>query len=168
MGRVYRQFPGTVYVAALKRRKFSRQRESLWLEYRKMNSKFTKPLRTVFLTCLSWGAVGFFIGCLMEFVDPHGRIGDIWPAIFGIPAALCGLAYAILAWASPPHSRVRIAILGAVAGMIVSTLPFIFGSPTSTKPIWLLALRLAVILGIAGAMAALISNWVQRWNESRR
>jgi len=42
---------------------------------------------------IGWAGVGFLIEL---FVDPHGRIADIWPMVLGIPGFFGGAIFAVV------------------------------------------------------------------------
>jgi hypothetical protein len=72
---------------------------------------------------LTWAAAWGFVGFLIEaFVDPHGRIADIWPAVLGFPAFFGGVFFSIVLGIAARGRRFdelslpRFAAWGALAG----------------------------------------------------
>lgn len=78
------------------------------------------------LWVIGWG-LGF--GGIMEaFVDPEGRIGDIWPTMLAIPGFVGGIIFsALLLTAERRRSfdevpLLRFALWGAVTGIVLGLL----------------------------------------------
>lgn len=91
---------------------------------------------------LVWAPVAVLIGLA---VDPDGSMDEMWVAIGAIPGFLGGIVFsAVLAIAERRRrldqlSLPRFAAWGAVAGLLVGSLPFVIGDPTDEVPLWLLA-----------------------------
>lgn len=72
---------------------------------------------------VGWGLVGLLV--METFVDPHGRIADIWPMVLGIPGFLGGVVFSgILGMAEGRRrfdelSLSRFGVLGAVTGALL-------------------------------------------------
>jgi hypothetical protein len=80
----------------------------------------------IVLWIIGWG-LGF--GGIMEaFIDPDGRIGDIWPTMLAIPGLIGGVLFsALLLIAERRRSfdevpLFRFALWGAVAGIVLGLL----------------------------------------------
>jgi hypothetical protein len=102
-------------------------------------------------------------------------LGEIDPEHIGGPlyaGFLCGALFAFLArTASGRHrldqlSYLRAAALGALAGAIVGTLPFVLGDQkASERPVWVLPLAISAALAAASAISAVVARWISRQNS---
>lgn len=99
---------------------------------------------------LTWFAVWVGAGFLMEVFDPNGQIADIWPAVLGIPGFFGGVAFSVVLGIAAGRRRFdelslpRFAAWGAVAGLLLGTLPFALGDSSGAMPLWRL---IAVVFG---------------------
>lgn len=59
-------------------------------------TKWLRLVRGALGMGLTWGLGGALAGMLMEFVDPHGAIVDIWPAVLAYPAFLGGVVFSVV------------------------------------------------------------------------
>jgi hypothetical protein len=125
---------------------------------------------------LTWGLAGALLGMLMEFVDPHGEIADIWPAVFAYPGFFGGVVFSVVLGISARHRRFdelsipRFAAWGALGGLLVSLLPAAMvglGLATANVPLWKITAVLAAPLTIGSAIAASASLAVARTAEHR-
>ncbi|MBB6072294.1 hypothetical protein HNQ61_003956 [Longimicrobium terrae] len=119
---------------------------------------------------LVWGPVAVLIGMA---VDPDGSMDEMWVAIGAYPGFLGGVVFsAVLAIAARrrglddlPLSRV--AIWGAAAGLLVGTLPFLIGEPTSDRPVWVLAAIVISSITLLSAASAAGSLALARMADRR-
>jgi peptidoglycan/LPS O-acetylase OafA/YrhL len=102
---------------------------------------------------LFWAPVAVLIGFI---VDPDGSLDEMWPLIGAYPGFLGGVMFSIVLGVAARHRRLdelsvpRTAAWGALAGLIVGTLPFLIGDPTTNR-IWLLA---TVVIGTITVLSA--------------
>lgn len=108
---------------------------------------------------LIWGGAGALLGFFMEaFVDPHGRIVDIWPAMLGFPGFFGGLIFSVVLAIAERRRRfdelsvARVGAWGAVAGVLLGMLPFVVGDTSGDVS----PLQLGAVL--VSSMAILISG----------
>ena len=72
---------------------------------------------------LGWGLVGGFV--MEAFVDPHGRIADMWPQGLAMTGFLGGVIFSIVLWMTEGRRRFdelslpRVGVWGAVAGALM-------------------------------------------------
>jgi hypothetical protein len=103
---------------------------------------------------LVWAPVAVLLGIL---VDPDGSMDEMWVAVGAYPGFLGGVVFSIvLAIAARRRglaelSIARAALWGGFAGLLVGTLPFTLGTPTSEVPLWLLA---GVVIGSITLLSA--------------
>ncbi len=117
-----------------------------------------RRLRGAFGMALIWGGAGAFLGFLMEaFVDPHGRIADIWPAVLGFPGFFGGLFFSAVLSFTERHRRfdelsvARVGAWGALAGLLLGLFPFLIGDASGESP-WL------TFFVIVSSMTVLVSG----------
>ena len=72
---------------------------------------------------LAWGLIGGFV--MEAFVDPHGRIADMWPQGLAMTGFLGGVIFSIVLWMTEGRrsfhqlSLPRVGLWGAVAGTLL-------------------------------------------------
>jgi hypothetical protein len=132
-----------------------------------------KRIRGALVLGLIWAAVWGAVGMLMEiFVDPHGRIADIWPAVLGFPAFFGGaffffvLGYAERSRGFNELSIPRIALWGALAGLMVSALPLLLSTPAGGD--WKVVPIIAGPISLLTALSAAGSLAIARSGQERR
>lgn len=70
-----------------------------------------------------WGLVGGFV--MEAIVDPHGRIGDMWPPFFAMLGFVGGSLFSVMLWISEGRRRFdelslpRFTGLGALGGLLM-------------------------------------------------
>ena len=105
-----------------------------------------------------WAPVAVVIGMI---VDPDGSMDEMWVAIGAYAGFLGGLVFSAVLGVVGARRRFdelslsRVAGWGALAGLLVGSLPFTVGTPTTELPLWMLA---AVVVGpitlLSGVSAA--------------
>lgn len=121
------------------------------------------------LWIIGWG-LGF--GGIMEaFIDPDGKIGDVWPTALAIPGFIGGIVFSALLLIVERSSSfdevplVRFALWGAVTGIVLGllTIPAEVGdvSPGAAGMI-----GIATALGIVAAIgSSVFFRLVARWTR---
>ena len=89
--------------------------------------KWLKRLRAALglslIWALGWGLVGGFV--MEAFVDPHGRIADMWPQGLAMTGFLGGLIFSAVLWMTEGRRRFdelslpRVGAWGAVSGALL-------------------------------------------------
>lgn len=75
---------------------------------------------------VGWGLVGFLV--METFVDPHGRIADIWPMVLGMPGFFGGVIFSVVLGMAEGRRRFdelslpRFGAWGAVTGALLGVL----------------------------------------------
>ena len=118
---------------------------------------------------LTWGAVGFLLGGLIELIwnlwpaFPLGPMVDIWPAALAYPGFLGGAAFSVVLAVAGRRRRFeelsipRFAAWGAIGGVLVSLIPAAMvaaGLASTSIPVWQITASLAVPFALGGAVAA--------------
>lgn len=72
---------------------------------------------------LAWGLIGGFV--MEAFVDPHGRIADMWPQGLAITGFFGGVLFSLVLWMTEGRrnfhqlSLPRVGMWGAIAGALL-------------------------------------------------
>lgn len=110
------------------------------------------------LWALLWAPAAVLVGIV---VDPDGSMDEMWVAIGAYAGFLGGVAFAAVLAIVARRRRFeelspgRVAAWGAMAGLLVGTLPFLLGTPRTDVPVWLLPLVvIGAITVLSGASAA--------------
>lgn len=107
-----------------------------------------------------WGLVGGFV--MEALVDPHGKIGDLWPPFFAILGFAGGGLFSIALWISEGRRRFdelslpRTTGLGALGGLLLGG--FAFAQLNEAAPFWVRAVVLLAppVLCAASATSTLL------------
>lgn len=119
---------------------------------------------------LVWGPVAVLIGLM---VDPDGSMDEMWVAIGAYPGFLGGVVFSAVLAVAARHRGLddlplsRVALWGAAAGLIVGTLPFLIGEPTSDRPVWILAAIVITSITVLSAVSAAGSLALARMADRR-
>ena len=116
-------------------------------------NKWLKRIRAAlglgFIWALGWGLVGGFV--MEAFVDPHGRIADMWPQGLAITGFFGGLIFSAVLSMTEGRRRFdelslpRVGVLGGVAGALL----VLAGVSIGLKPAFA-----ALVLGPVAFMSA--------------
>ena len=118
---------------------------------------------------LGWGLLGGLLAIVSSFLpgNPFEAILDPWLAL-ALPGLLAGLLFAAIMRIGDRDRRMdelalgRIALWGAVAGVVLGTFPFLLGTPTSQYPIGQLVLMILGFTTIVSAGTAVGAALVYR------
>lgn len=127
--------------------------------------RWLRRIRGAVVLGLTWAVVWAVAAVLVgTIVDPDDSMDEMWVAVGAYPGFLGGVVFATVLGMAAGHRRfdelslARVGLWGAGAGLVVGTLPFVLGEPTSAVPVWLLALVVTgstTLLSGASAMASL-------------
>ena len=122
--------------------------------------KWLKRLRAAlglgFIWALGWGLVGGFV--MEAFVDPHGRIADMWPQGLAMTGFLGGLIFSVVLWMTEGRRRFdelslpRVGLWGAIAGALMILVGVSIGLQL---PVALMLLAPVTLLSAASATGSL-------------
>jgi drug/metabolite transporter (DMT)-like permease len=104
--------------------------------------KWWRRLRAALGMGLIWGIIwGLVGGFVMEaIVDPHGRIGDMWPPFFAMLGFAGGALFSVMLWISEGRRRFdelslpRFTGLGALGGLLMGG--YTAASLNEAAPFW--------------------------------
>ena len=125
--------------------------------------KWLSGLRGALVMTLTWvGGWGVGFGGLMEaFVDPHGELVDIWPALMAFAGFIGGTVFCALLLMSGSRrfeqvSHGRIATCGVMTGLILGVLAIAMGltSDIAIDQPERRPMAPAVMIGITTALSA--------------
>lgn len=109
-----------------------------------------------------WAPVALLVGLI---VDPDGSMDEMWPGIGAYPGFLCGVVFSVVLGIAASRRRLeelsvaRFAAWGALAGLMVGSLPFAIGEPRFPFPLWVSAVILIgpITLLCAGSAAGTLA-----------
>ncbi len=81
-----------------------------------------------------WAPIAVVIGAYI--VDPDNSMDEMWVVVGAYPAFLCGVIFFTLLKSAESRkldelSLSRVAVWGAVSGLLVGAVPFVVGTPTT-------------------------------------
>ncbi len=101
-----------------------------------------------------WAPIGILIGMI---VDPDNSMDEMWVAIGAYPGFLGGVVFATVIGIAARRQRLDelsipgFAAWGAIAGLIVGSIPFVIGDSSTEMPTWLFA---SIVIGVITLMSA--------------
>ena len=121
---------------------------------------------------VGWAVLGALIGVISGFLGVPEESGlDPWTAL-ATPGFVGGVIFSAVLWLAEGGRRFselplrRLAAWGAVAGLVLGVLPFVFGTLTSKHPLWFLVLAIfgsTTLLSAASAVgSALLFRYAAR------
>ena len=120
-----------------------------------------RRIRGAVLMGLTWAAVWVPIAVLMSMVvDPDASMDEPWILVGAYPGFLSAVVFSMVIWFAERRCRfdelslVRVAALGAVAGLLVGMVPFVAGSNSTNLPTWLLTFAIAGPITLLSAVSA--------------
>src|SRR5687768_13344035 len=105
---------------------------------------------------LMWGLIGGFV--MEAIVDPHGKIGDMWPPFFAMLGFAGGALFSVMLWISEGRRRFdelslpRFTGLGALGGLLMGG--YATSALNDTVPFWVRAVVLTAPPVLCAASAA--------------
>lgn len=141
-----------------------------WQEMKKWLRRVRGAVGMGLTWAVVWGVAAVLMGLL---VDPDGSMDEMWVAIGAYPGFLGGVVFsAVLAIAARRRrldelSLPRVAGWGAVAGLLVGSIPFVLGDPQTDVPVWLLGTLVIGSITLLSAASAAGSLALARRAERR-
>ena len=132
--------------------------------------KWLRRLKGVLGMGLIWGVIwGLVGGFVMEaIVDPHGRIGDMWPPFFAMLGFAGGTLFSMLLWISEGRRRFdelslpRLTSLGALGGLLMGG--YAASQLNATVPFWVRAVVLIsppILCAVSATSTLLLARMAQ-------
>jgi hypothetical protein len=119
-----------------------------------------------------WAPIAVVIGT--RIVDPDNSMDEMWVVVGAYPAFLCAVIFSALLGIAERGRRLdelslaRAGGWGALAGLVVGVFPFTVGTPTSSVPLWQLALSTVGSIALMSALSGLGSVLVARVAKKRQ
>ncbi len=141
-----------------------------------MKTGWMTRVRRALLMGLAWAAVWGPLAVVAGLVvDPDGSMDEMWVAIGAYPGFLSALAScAVLGMAAGGRGLHdlplgRVAAWGALAGLLVGSIPVLIGDPASDTPVWMVAagfVGATTLLSAASAVGSAL--WIRRASRRQR
>ena len=132
-----------------------------------------RRIRAALLMGLTWAVVWLPAGLLLGLVlDPDGSMDEPWVAIGTLPGFLAGVAFSVVLGLAAGRRRLdelsvaRVGGWGAVAGLLIGSLPFVLGDQgPDTERVWLLPVVVISSITLLSAVSAAGSLLLARRSE---
>ena len=136
-------------------------------------SKWLRRIRGAILMGLTWAIIWMPAGLLIgAIVDPDGAMDEPWIAVGTYPGFLAGVMLSVVLGIAASRRRldelsvVKVGAWGAVAGLVIGSLPFLIGEYSPEVPRMLPFVVLGSITGLS-ALSAAASLVLARKSERR-
>ena len=136
--------------------------------------RWLRRVRGAIAMGLTWAAVWAPAAVLAGLiVDPDGSMDEMWVAVGAYPGFLGGVVFSVVLGIAAGRRRfdelslARVGAWGAAAGLLVGTLPFVLGEPTTETPLWLLAGGVIGSITLLSGLSAAGSLALARMGETR-
>ena len=136
-------------------------------------SKWLRRIRGAILMGLTWAIIWMPAGLLIgAIVDPDGAMDEPWIAVGTYPGFLAGVMFSVVLGIAASRRRldelsvVKVGAWGAVAGLVIGSLPFLIGEYSPEVPRMLPFVVLGSITGLS-ALSAAASLVLARKSERR-
>jgi hypothetical protein len=132
--------------------------------------KWLSGTRAVVLMVMTWAlGWGLGMGGIMEIVDPHGKIEDIWPNVLAILGFLAGVVFCLIFRIAEGRRKFyesslpRSSAWGAVAGLLVGLLVVSQLADAREEYLSLTAATITAIGTLLGALTGAVLTWFFRY-----
>jgi hypothetical protein len=137
--------------------------------------KWLRRIRGAFLMGLTWALVWAPVGLLIGMiVDPDGSMDEPWIAVGTYPGFLSGVIFSVVLGIAARRRRLdelsvaKVGGWGAVAGLIIGSLPFVLGDQgPNVERVWLLPVVVISSITLLSAASAAGSLVLAKKSERR-
>jgi hypothetical protein len=137
--------------------------------------KWLRRIRAALLMGLTWAVVWLPAGLLLGLVlDPDGSMDEPWIVVGTYPGFLAGVVFSIVLGIAARRRKLddlsvaKVAGWGAVAGLIIGSLPFVLGDQgPDAKRVWLLPVVVISSITLLSAVSAAGSLVLARKSAKR-
>jgi hypothetical protein len=137
--------------------------------------KWLRRIRGAVLMGLTWALAWLPVGLLLGMIlDPDGSMDEPWVLVGTLPGFLAGVVFsAVLGIAAARRkldelSVAKVGAWGAVAGLLIGSLPFVLGDQgPDAKRVWLLPVVVISSITLLSAVSAAGSLVLARKSERR-
>ena len=121
--------------------------------------QWLRRIRAALLMGLIWAALWLPAGLLLGLIlDPDGSMDEPWILVGALPGFLAGVAFSVVLGIAARHRKLdelsvaTVGRWGAVAGIVIGSLPFILGDQgQNPQNVWVLPV---VVIGSITALSA--------------
>ena len=127
--------------------------------------KWLRRIRGAILMGMTWAVIWMPMGLLIGFiVDRDGRMDEPWILVGALPGFLAGVIFSVVLGIAAGRRRIdelsvaKVGGWGAVAGMVIGSLPFVIGdyNPSVPRLLPLVVLGSITVLSSVSAAASLV------------
>jgi len=137
--------------------------------------KWLRRIRGAVLMGLTWAVVWLPVGLLIGMIlDPDGSMDEPWILVGTLPGFLAGVMFSVvLGIAAARRKREDLSVAkfagwGAVAGLVIGSLPFVLGDQgPNAERLWLLPVVVISSITLLSAVSAAGSLVLARKSERR-
>ena len=135
--------------------------------------KWLRRIRAAVLMGLTWAVVWLPAGLLLGLIlDPDGSMDEPWVVVGALPGFLAGVVFSVVLGIAAGRRRLdelsvaKVGGWGAVAGLLIGSLPFVLGDQDpDTERVWLLPVVVISSLTLLSAVSAAGSLVLARKSE---
>jgi hypothetical protein len=135
--------------------------------------KWLRRIRAALLMGLIWAVVWLPVGLLLGLVlDPDGSMDEPWVLVGALPGFLAGVIFSVVLGIAAGRRRLdelsvaKVGGWGAVAGLLIGSLPFVLGDQDpNTERVWLLPVVVISSITLLSAVSAAGSLVLARKSE---
>ena len=119
-----------------------------------------RAVRMGLLWAVVWAPIAVVIGAYI--IDPDNSMDEMWVAVGAYPAFLCGVTFFALRQLTEGRrlqelSLPRVAVLGAVSGLLVGVLPLVLGTPRTGLGGFLILGALTLLSSVSAVGSVLLN-----------
>lgn len=137
--------------------------------------KWLRRIRAALLMGLTWAVVWLPAGLLLGLVlDPDGSMDEPWVLVGTLPGFLAGVMFSVVLGIAAGRRRLndlsaaKVGGWGAVAGLLIGSLPFVLGDQgPDVERVWLLPVVVISSITLLSAVSAAGSLVLARKAERR-
>ena len=135
--------------------------------------KWLRRIRAALMMGLTWAVVWLPIGLLLGFIlDPDGTMDEPWLLVGVFPGFLSGVIFSVVLGIAAGRRKLdqlsvaKVGGWGAVAGLLIGSLPFVLGDQSpDVERVWLLPLVVMSSVTLLSALSAAGSLVLARKSE---
>jgi hypothetical protein len=138
-------------------------------------TKWLRRVRGALLMGLTWAVVWMPVGLLLGLIlDPDGSMDEPWIAVGTFPGFLSGVIFSVVLGIAAGRSKLhelsvaKVAGWGAVAGLLIGSLPFVLGDQgPDVERVWLLPIVVITTITVLSSASAAASLALAKKAEQR-
>lgn len=135
--------------------------------------KWLKRIRAALVMGLTWAVVWLPVGLLIGMImDPDGAMDEPWIAVGTLPGFFAGVMFSVVLGIAARRRKLdelsvaKVGGWGAVAGVLIGSLPFVLGDQSEhVERVWLMPLVVISSITLLSAVSAAGSLVLARKSE---